>query len=494
MAKRIAMLLCIALCAISFNLYAQSEINAVRETVIFVDVSKSMEDGFTELQRHIVDTVIAEVPRNSHLTIFQFYRNMERVYEGAMASQTERYKAANAVYALHPDLAWTNFTPIFDYVTTHTSPCTQFFIYSDGLEEVERNKSSFVLTEEMLTPLFPGLVFVKDERNPNAYRLYPPSIDLPADVQALNSMDLSAPTAPQKHTILPYIVICLMLLILIAAVAVFMLRRRNDPHKNPIRVPIPGYIQDAEDGIAISFFNTYMYPYGKLFIWSPDFKRQPFLLDYILQKYERNAVLIQIEELLVAKKYVPICTFITKAVDMELKQSFIRKLLADEDIMQIPGAESLFREAAILTDAETVLLSRHQYAGRVPEFKEPYLELLVYWACCDGFLTAPQLALIEKIAIDFSISSYIISGFFKEALKVSLTERIEHIKLLLAQLVAESSATTEKKAAISANLREYLSLIDSAQCSGKNNRASAAFKKRCLRQLKYIYKGAFGYK
>ena len=110
----------------------------------------------------------------------------------------------------------------------------------------------------------------------------------------------------------------------------------------------------------------------------------------------------------------------------------------------------------------------------------------MYWACCDGFLTAPQLALIEKIAIDFSISSYSVSGFFKEALKVSSAEQMEHMKLLLAQLAAESSATTEKKAAISANLREYLSLIDSAQCSGKKNRASAAFKKRCLRQLKYI--------
>ncbi|MFC1239048.1 hypothetical protein ACFGOO_06390 [Treponema vincentii] len=484
--KKIAALLCITVCTALLNLYAQSEQHEVQETVIFIDVSKSMEKGFKDLQRHIVDTVIAEVPQDTRVTIFQFYRTMELMYKGEMTSQTERYKAANTVYALRPNKAWTNFRPIFDYVSTHTSPGTQFFIYSDGLEEVEHNKSSFVLTEEVLTPLFPGLVFVKDERNPNAYRLYPPSLDLPSASSPAETAVAGTTAVPQKHSILLYVVICLMLLILIAAVAVFMLRRRNDPHKNPIRVPIPGYIQDAEDGIAISFFNTCMYPYGKLFIWSPDFKRQPFLLDYILQKYERNAVLIQIELRLIAKKYVPIRTFITKAVDVELKQSFIRKLLADEDLMQIPGAESLFREAAILADADTVLLPRHEYAGRVPEFKEPYLELFVYWACCDGFLTAPQLALIEKIAIDFSISSYIISGFFKEALKVSSAERIEHVKLLLAQLVAESSATTEKKAAISVNLRTYLSLIDSAQCSGKKNRASAAFKKRCLRQLKYI--------
>lgn len=518
--KKIAVLLGIAVCAALFNLYAQSKTNAVQEMVIFIDVSKSMEEGFKDLQRHIVDTVIAEVPQDSQLTIFQFYRNMELMYKGEIISQTERYKAANTVYALRPNKAWTNFRPIFDYVTTHTSPGTQFFIYSDGLEEVDHNKSSFVLTEEVLTPLFPGLVFVKDERNPNAYRLYPPSLDLPAaphpsaenlaaatavmpenrespsgdsaaDVQALNSMDLSAPAetaaagttaVPQKHSILPYVVISLMLLILIASVAIVILCRLNDPQKGIVNVPIPDYIQGMENGIAISFFNTCMYSYGKLFIWSPDFKRQPFLLDYILQKYERNAVLIQIEELLVAKKYVPVRTFITKAVDVELKQSFIRKLLADEDLMQIPGAESLFREAAILADADTVLLPRHEYAGRVPEFKEPYLELLVYWACCDGFLTAPQLALIEKIAIDFSISSYIISGFFKTAVNTNPDDRKQRINELLALPVFHTTANTEKKAAISVNLREYLSLIDSAQCSGK--KSMAAFKKRCLRQLK----------
>lgn len=522
--KKIAALLCITVCTALLNLYAQSEQHAVQETVIFIDVSKSMEEGFKDLQRHIVDTVIAEVPQDSQLTIFQFYRNMELMYKGEMTSQTERYKAANTVYALHPNKAWTNFRPIFDYVSTHTSPGTQFFIYSDGLEEVEHNKSSFVLTAEALTPLFPDLAFVKDERNPNAYRLYPPSLDLQAaphpsaenlaaaaavmlenrespsgdsaaGVRVLNSMDLSAQdetiaagtaAAPQKRSILPYVVISLMLLILIAAVAIVILCRLNDSQKGIVNVPIPDCIQGTENGIAISFFNTCMYPYGKLFIWSPDFKRQPFLLDFILRKYERGAVLSQLEEQLAEKKYVPVRTFITKAVDVEPKQSFIRKLLADDELMQIPGAKSLVREAAILADTETVLLSQHPFAGRVPEFKEPYLELLVYWACCDGFLTAPQLALIEKIAIDFSISSYSVSGFFKEALKVSSAEQMEHIKLLLAQLVLESSVDTEKKVAISANLREYLSLIDSVQCSGKKNRASASFKKWCLRQLKYV--------
>lgn len=195
MAKRIAMLLCIALCAISFNLYAQSEINAVRETVIFVDVSKSMEDGFTELQRHIVDAVIAEVPRNSHLTIFQFYRNMERVYEGAITSQTERYKAADAVYALHPDLAWTNFTPIFDYIAKHNAPDAQFFIFSDGIEEVERDKSAFILTKETLQTALPGLAFTKDERSPYAYSICAPlPVETGAAAQKNTSKHLKTPT------------------------------------------------------------------------------------------------------------------------------------------------------------------------------------------------------------------------------------------------------------------------------------------------------------
>lgn len=250
-------------------------------------------------------------------------------------------------------------------------------------------------------------------------------------------------------------------------------------HKVRFCVSIPSYIQSSENGIELSFCRSCIYPYGKPFVWSPDFKRQPFLIEALLKKYADFPCLSQMEELFAAKGYVPIRSIITNTSDAQKKQALIRQLLADEELMQIQGAESLCREAAVLADVETALLPQHVLAGSLPEVKEPYLELLTYWVCCDDSPTAPQLALIEKIAIDFSISSCIVSGFFKAALHNSPDKRKEHIATLLAQ-------PTLHNPEIGIPLHEDVLLIETAQWLGKQNRATAAFKKRRLKKMRKI--------
>ena len=169
---------------------------------------------------------------------------------------------------------------------------------------------------------------------------------------------------------------------------------------------------------------AYMYSNGKLFIFFPHFKKQKIFVYSVFKKYEN---IMDIEKILNTSHLVSIYDFIYNPSKIPLYG-----ILKDINLKNMPNSYDILKEAAILGNSSVLNIPQHPYSNKVKDFKERYLEFLIYYCLfLTDELSAMQLAFIEKTAIDFSISSFQIKEYFRISLSAAQADRQEKIQNFL---------------------------------------------------------------
>lgn len=189
------------------------------------------------------------------------------------------------------------------------------------------------------------------------------------------------------------------------------------------------------DGFEFShepLHKAYMYPNGKLFVFFPHFKKQKIFIHAIFKKYDN---ITDIEEVLITDHLVSIYDFIYNPSNIPLYS-----ILKDVNLKNMPNSYDILKEAAILANSSILDIPQHPYSNKIKDFKEKYLEFLIYYLCLSRELTAMQLAVIEKTAIDFSVSSFQAKEYFEKYLFNAQADTQEKLKSFLNIFSSEEKA------------------------------------------------------
>lgn len=222
------------------------------------------------------------------------------------------------------------------------------------------------------------------------------------------------------------------------------------------------------------FHSTYMYPHGKLFVFCPYFKKQRLFVHAIFKKYSN---VMDIEKILNISHFISISDFIYNTSKIPLCS-----IINNENLKNTPNSYDVLEEAVILGNYSILDIPQHPYSNRKKDFKERYLEFLIYCICSTNKLFAMQLAFIEKTAIDFSISSLQTKEYFRASLSASQADRQRVIQNFLATDYFASSNQREK---------DGLRIVELMDKNNQTKRYNVSNKKMKTTMLKYIVDGKY---
>lgn len=202
-----------------------------------------------------------------------------------------------------------------------------------------------------------------------------------------------------------------LLLLLIAIVVLFLFC------ETPIKLNFPKTLVENDIEKTKRMQNIFSYPHGNIFVFSKRFKTQKLLINLFLQKYTE-----QIKRLK-TKYHINIYDYINNIDD--LQQLFFKNKLKDKRCF------ILLYELKILNNIYILKKEPHIYSSKKMYDKFKIMEVIVCYACLNKFISSLQLAYVEQVAIDFSISSLTLKKLFQNYLSSNKKILQQKIKLLV---------------------------------------------------------------
>ena len=147
MRKQILLFLAFVICATT--LFAKETENK-KDTYIFIDISGSASEIFSEIQDYAIDEILPSLNKETNLSIYKFYGKCVNIYDQKLKTDFDFEYAKERIQKLLPNGPWTNLDLVKSVIKEKNIDLaiTNVFILTDGHQELENGENEYYLSQD----------------------------------------------------------------------------------------------------------------------------------------------------------------------------------------------------------------------------------------------------------------------------------------------------------------------------------------------------------